>query len=388
MNSRERLLAAVNHQEPDRVPLDMGGNQTGIHREAYRKVLDFYGIEEEIQIMDVVQQLAAPSEKVLRLFSIDTRYVRPGMFLPLPELKQVKPGRWGFTDGFGVTWAMPGEKPGEGLYCDIVDHPLAAIEYEDLDRYDWPDGGDAAPFKGLRDYARRLFEETNYALVSGITGVVFEICWYMRGFERFYMDMLEQPRYVEKLLDHTLQYWMDFHEAFLAEVGEYLQVVCVGDDLAMQSGPLFSPALYKKFVKPRQKALYQFIHKKTKAKVWYHSCGAVKTLLPEIIDNGADILNPVQIGAKDMDPEKLKKEYGDKVVFWGGGIDTQKTLPQGTPEEVRQQVCQLMDIFKPGGGYVFNTVHNIQADVPGRNIHALWEAAKEFAPYANRERIE
>ncbi len=381
MNSRERIIAALNHREPDRVPLDLGGNQTGIHRAAYQKVLDFYGIEEEIQIMDIVQQLAAPSEKVLNLFDIDTRYIRPGMFASPPELTEVRPGYWGITDGFGVTWAMPGEKADEGLYCDIIHHPLADTPYEDLDRYDWPDGKNPAPFKGLREYAQRLYHETDYALVSGITGVVFEICWYMRGFENLYMDMLEQPKYVEKLLEHTLKYWTDFLDTFLDEVGEFLQVICVGDDIGMQTGPLFSPATYRQLIKPYQKALYEFVHKKTKAKLWYHSCGAVKGYIPEFIDNGVDILNPVQISAKGMNPAELKEKYGKEIVFWGGGIDPQTVFSKGTPEDVGNQVREMMETFKPGGGYVFNTVHNTQADVPVENIVALWEAAKEFRMY-------
>ncbi|MDX9755005.1 MAG: uroporphyrinogen decarboxylase family protein [bacterium] len=381
MNSRERLLAALNHQEPDRVPLDLGGNQTGIHRIAYKNLLEALEIEEEIQNMDVVQQLAAPSETVLRRFEIDTRYVRPGMFCPAPELKEVKPGYWGFTDGFGVTWAMPGKTPGEGLYCDIIHHPLAHASYADLDHYDWPSGKDFSPFQGLRAYAANLSDETPYALVSGITGVVFEICWYMRGFERLYMDMLEQPRFVEKLLEHTLVYWKDFLEVFLGEVGDYLQVLCVGDDVGMQSGPLFSPSIHRSLVHPYQRELYQFIHQKTSAKLWYHSCGAVRRYIPDLIESGVDILNPIQISAKDMDPAELKEEYGEQICFWGGGIDTQHVFPKGSPDEVRAQVQDLMRIFKPGGGYVFNTIHNIQADVPPQNIIALWEAARKYGRY-------
>ncbi|MGC9326859.1 MAG: uroporphyrinogen decarboxylase family protein [Candidatus Hinthialibacter sp.] len=383
MNSRERLLTTLNHTEPDQVPLDLGGNQTGIHHIAYKKLLDYYGMDEEIQIMDVIQQLAAPSETILQQLDIDTRYIRPGQFCPVPELTQVKPGYWGFTDGFGVIWAMPGDRPGEGLYCDIIHNPLAEIDYEDLDHYDWPDGKDPAPFQGLRDYAKQLRRDTDYALVSGITGVIFEYCWYMRGFERLYMDMIEQPRYVHKVLEHMLQYWIDFLETFLGEVGDLLDVICVGDDVGMQSGPLFSPSIYRNIVHPYQRTLYTFIKKKTNAKLWYHSCGSIIGYIPDLIESGVDILNPVQISAKGMSPEILKSKFGDDIVFWGGGVDTQKLFSSGTPEEVRSQVSHLINIFKPGGGYVFNTVHNIQADVPVENIVALWDAAKENRSYSN-----
>ncbi len=204
----------------------------------------------------------------------------------------------------------------------------------------------------------------------------------MRGFENLYMDMVEEPRYVEKLLDHTLQFWLDFHDVFLDEVGEYLHVVCVGDDIAMQAGPLFSPGIYHRLVQPRQKALYDFIRSKTKAKLWYHSCGSVVEYLPDIINNGIDILNPIQISANGMTPTFLKENYGDQLTFWGGGIDSQGVYSHGSPEEVRGQVNELMSAFKPGGGYVFNTVHNTQADVPAENIVALWEAAKECRFYS------
>lgn len=383
MTPRERVFTTINHSEPDRVPLDLGGNQTGIHRIAYRKLLDYFGIEEEIQIMDVVQGLAAPSEKVLQLLDIDTRYIRPGQFCPVPELTEVKPDYWGFTDGFGVTWAMPGKKPGEGLYCDIVHHPLAKIDYDDLDRYDWPNGKDSTPFKGLREYAHHLRENTDYALVSGITGVVFEICWYMRGFECLYMDMIDQPRYVAKLLEHTLQYWLDFMDTFLAEIGDYLDVICVGDDIGMQSGPLFSPKIYRTLVHPHQRTLYRHIKNRTKAKLWYHSCGSIVEFIPDLIESGVDILNPVQISAKGMAPETLKEQYGKDLVFWGGGIDTQRLFSTGTPDQVRKQVRCMMNIFKPGGGYVFNTIHNTQADVPVENMIALWEAAREYRSYSD-----
>lgn len=382
MTSRERLMTALEHKEPDMVPLDLGGNQTGIHKHAYRKLLECYGLKEDIIIMDAVQQLARPSEQVLQLLEIDTRYVLPGMLSQAElEYKEVKPGYFGFTDAWGVVWAAPAP-PGEGLYYDIVHSPLADFSLEDLDHYDWPDPKDSELFRGLREYAKHLYENTDYALVSGITGVVFELCWYMRGFEQFYIDMLTNRPFVEKLMDITLEYWLAFEEAFLDEVGEYLQVVCVGDDVAMQSGPLFSPRIYREIVKPRQKKLYDFIKKHTGAKLWYHCCGSVREYIPDFIENGVDILNPIQVSAVGMDSAELKAEFGDRLCFWGG-IDTQHVLPRGTPEEVRAEVKRRMEDFKPGGGYVFNTVHNIQADVPMENLAALWEAAKEYRHYGS-----
>lgn len=377
MNSRERLAATLRHEEPDRVPLDLGGHQTGIHVHAYRRLLQHLGVSEDVRIMDPVQQLARPSEEVLRRLEIDTRYVWAGMHDPPAELEEVRPGHWGFRDGFGVVWAMRGERPGDGLYCEIIEHPLADVPYEDLERYPWPSGHDPVPLEGLRETAQRLRDETPYAIVTGISGVVFEVCWYMRGLQQFYVDMMQQPRYVEAQLAHTFEYWTAFLDGLLGEVGDLLDVICIGDDLAMQTGPIFPPAIYRSLVKPYHRRLCEHIRSRTDAKIHYHSCGAVTEYIPDLIEIGVDIINPVQISARGMDPAGLKQEFGDRIVFWGGGIDTQHTLPRGTPEEVRAEVARNIETFRPGGGYVFNSVHNIQADVPIENLVAFWEAARE-----------
>ena len=377
MESRERVLAALEHEEPDLVPLDLGGHQTGIHVRAYEKLIERLGLDEEIVIFDPAQRLARPSEKVLEYLRIDTRYVWAGMNSPAVELTEVKPGFWGYRDAFGVVWAMPGAGPGEGLYCDIVENPLADVPYEKLDEYPWPSGHDPELFRGVREAALRIRNETPYALVSGISGVVFEICWYMRGLKQFYIDLMTEPRYVEKLLDHTFAFWCEFLEDFLRETGDLLDVICIGDDLAMQTGPIFPPDLYRRIVKPYHRRLCAFIRERTAAKIHYHSCGSVVEYIPDLIEIGVDIINPVQISARGMDPVELKRRFGDRIVFWGGGVDTQHTLPKGTPEEVREEVKRNISIFKPGGGYVFNSVHNIQADVPIENLMAFWEAAWE-----------
>jgi uroporphyrinogen decarboxylase len=217
--------------------------------------------------------------------------------------------------------------------------------------------------------------------VSGISGVVYEICWYMRGLEQWFMDMLTEPAFCEALIDQTLKFWMDWFRVFLDEVGDVVDVIMIGDDLAAQRGPLFNPDLYKKIVKPRHKQLVQYIRLRTQARIWYHTCGACRTYIPELLDNGIDILNPVQISAANMDPADLKKTFGRDLVFWGGGIDAQHCLPTGTPEQIREQVRQNITAFKPGGGYIFNNVHNIQGGVPPENILALFDAAYEYGKY-------
>jgi len=382
MTSRERVLRALNHQVPDRVPIDLGGFQTGIHKKAYIELLDYLGIDDELTIMDPVQQLARPCEELLERFHVDIRYVcahGPDSFKGGIE-PNTRHGRlWhDLKDEFGVIWSMPDDQQ---LYMDISHHPLAEAAVKDLADYPFPRGDDPTRFTGVREKALELRNQTPYAVSTGIGGVVYEICWYMRGLERWFIDMIENPAFCEALLDRTLKFWLDYFDGFLAEVGDLIDIVMIGDDLAGQSGPLFSPDFYRKVVKPRQKKLVRHIKSLTDAKIWYHTCGACYKYIPELIDNGIDILNPVQIGLVDMEPERLKDEFGKQLVFWGGAIDTQHVLPFAGPGEIRDHVRTNLEIFKPGGGYVFNNVHNIQVGVPPENIVALFDAANEFGFY-------
>lgn len=382
MTSRERVLAAIEHREPDRVPIDLGGNQTGIHRLAYEALLETLGLAEETVIVDAVQQLAQPSEAVLQRLRVDTRYVRAkaGEGFVGRIVTEVRDGKtWhDLTDEFGVRWSMPDDAP---LYMDITHHPLADATIDDIDRYPFPFGNDPARFEGLREEALRIRNETPCALVTGISGVVYETCWYLRGLERWFMDMLEQPRFCEELLERVLVFWLQWFDGFLNQVGDLVDVIMIGDDLAGQSGPLFSPRIYRDIVQPRQRRLVQAIKCRTRAKIWYHTCGACKGYIPDLLDNGIDILNPVQISAAGMDPTELKREFGDRLVFWGGGIDTQRVLPVADAATIREHVRRNMEAFKPGGGYVFNSVHNIQSGVSGENTLALFDAAHEFGFY-------
>lgn len=382
MTSRERVLAALNHTEPDRVPIDLGGNQTGIHKFAYLELLRHLGMQDEMRIMDAVQQLAQPCEELLRRFHVDTRYIAAGAASDWKGgiVQERRDGRlWhDLVDEFGVRWSMPDDQP---YFMDITLHPLAGAAISDIKDYPFPKGDDPGRFQGLRERALLLKKETPYAVVSGISGVIYETCWYMRGLENWYMDMMMNPEFCEALLDQTLQFWLDWFRVFLDEVGDVVDVIMIGDDLAGQGGPLFNPDTYRTIVKPRQKRLVQYIKGRTQAKIWYHTCGACAGYIPDLLDNGIDILNPVQISAADMDPAVLKREYGDRLSFWGGAIDAQHILPLGSPEDVRQAVRENLQALKPGGGYVFNNVHNIQAGVPPENIVALYDAAYEFGFY-------
>jgi uroporphyrinogen decarboxylase len=382
MTSRERVLKALNHETPDRVPIDLGGNQTGIHKVAYQALAAHLGIRDDLVIMDAVQQLAQPCQEMLERFHVDTRYIAAGAAADWKGgiVVRERQGRtWhDLTDEFGVTWSMPDDSP---LYMDITHHPLAGATIEDVLRYPFPKGGDPGRFAGLRDRALAIRRDTPYAVVSGISGVVYEICWYMRGLEQWFIDTLTQPEFCEAMLDRTLAFWMDWFSAFLGEAGDVVDVIMIGDDLAGQGGPLFRPDFYRRVVKPRQKRLVQYIRSRTKAKIWYHTCGSCIEYIPDLMDNGIDILNPVQISAARMDPKDLKERFGKHLAFWGGAIDAQHVLPTAAPEAVREHVRRNLEIWKPGGGYVFNNVHNIQAGVPPENVVALFDAAYEYGFY-------
>ncbi len=382
MTPRQRLLAALDHKVPDRVPIDLGGNQTGIHRLAYLSLIEHLGFDEEPPILDPVQQLVAPSEAVLQRLRVDTRYIRAAAAEGFDGtiVAAQRDGRlWhDLTDEFGIRWSMPDDSK---LYMDITMHPLADASLDEIKAHPFPQGNDPSRFAGLRERAEEIRKQTPYAVVSGISGVVYEICWYMRGLQRWFMDMIEQPEICETLLDATLRFWLDWFEGFLDEVGDVVDVIMIGDDLAGQNGPLFNPEFYRRIVKPRQKQLVQYIKSRTDAKICYHTCGACKCYIEDLIDNGVDVLNPMQISAADMDPADLKAAFGSRMAFWGGGIDAQGVLPTADPQTIREHVRKNLAAFKPGGGYVFNNVHNIQADVPPENILALFDAAAEFGAY-------
>ena len=373
MTPRERLLTALNHKQPDRAPIDLGGIVTGIHVNAYNGLKQLLGIEEEAVILDFKQQLARPSDAVLEALGVDTRFLDAGLRAQAAVETGEDDDYYLYTDAWGILWRMPKSKP---LYYDMANHPLAGLSVEDLDHYDIPAplSVDDPGVVAMGEIARDLYENTDYGLVVFGPASFFEFAWYLRGFENYMMDMVLNEAFLNKLLDILLEQHLAYWEAHLKHIGQYVQVVQVADDLGHQGGPMMSLELYDRFVHPRHREVISFIKARTDAKVFQHSCGAVRQFLPRLIENGIDILNPVQVTAQGMDAAELKAEFGDRLCFWGG-IDTQHILPNGTPDEVAAETRRIIGILGEGGGYVVNTVHNIQADVPPENILALFRAA-------------
>jgi uroporphyrinogen decarboxylase len=382
MNPRERVVSALNHQEPDRIPIDLGGSIcSSIHQEAYVDLKKHLGMDvEEIELVDYVQQLPYLDEKLLERFGVDFRMVQ----LPAataPGLNVFEEGDYyAFVDRWGSKLHMP--KDG-GLYFDWVDFPIKEATMEALDNYTWPQPDPPAYNAQLREQARHLYENTDYALVGSavIGGGIFEQPARTMGLENFLMALVTEPRFADRLMDQITEVYIESCNNYLEQVGEYLQVFTYWDDVSGQDGWLISPDIYRKMIKPKQRRLLEAIRSKTDAKVYYHGCGAVYDLIPDLIELGFDILNPVQVSARGMDTKRLKQAYGQDIVFWGGGVDTQRALPFGTPADVADEVKRRIDDLAPGGGFVFAAVHNIQALVPPENIVTMFDTALEHGTY-------
>jgi uroporphyrinogen decarboxylase len=372
MNSRERILTALKHQEPDRVPIDLGGSATGIEVDAYENLKKRIGVSGET--VAFVRDHVEVDEPVLERFGVDTRYIRlkpPRGFKPIIE-------NHSYADMWGTRWT----KPPTSLYWDMIDYPIKEPTLEALKKYPWPDPDDPGRVEGLREKAIELHEKTPYALVVDLVGFgIFEQGWALRGMENFLMDLVLNPEFAEALIQRVTDYKVALWGHLLDAVGPYVHIVMETEDLGTQQGPMISPETYRKLVKPAHRRLWEFIKSKTKAYLFLHSCGSVRRFIPDFIDLGLDILNPVQVAARDMDPRELKREFGRDLVFWGGGCDTQNILTFGTPEEVEYEVKRRISELAPGGGFVFNQVHNIQPQVPPENIVRMFESVHKYGGY-------
>jgi uroporphyrinogen decarboxylase len=412
MNSRERVIAAINHKQPDKVPVDLSATpSSGISAIAYSNLISHIGRKHlPVMIYDVVQQLAQPDDSILELFGVDVIDIGRAFnerkedwkpttlangdkaFYPVwyNPVKQADGSFLTFDDdGRKVLSKMPvGATFFDQCYFPYVDgYPS---DYSGLDsemhrimwardaHSPWDHAGENDFWENLRKKAIHLRQTTDKALLIVCGCNLFEWGTFLRRMDNFLMDLMCDQDNVEKLLDELLKRHLSTLEKVCNSVGDIADIIRFGDDLGMTSGPFMSPEIYRKLFKPRHKILCDYVKTHSSMHTFIHSCGSIALLMPDLIDAGIEIFNPVQTNSSGMDPTVLKREFGAHCTFWGGGIETAGMLNEGSPERIREQVLERMEIFSNGGGYVFNTVHNILPDVPPQNIIAMFEAVKEF----------
>lgn len=378
--SAERLLAALQHKEPDKIPFDLGATTvTGISVDAYKNLCAYLGIEQEdVKILDLKTRTAVVSEAVSDRLNCDIRGLVPRTYSDVQTEETDKYSS--FTDEWQVEWRMPRRS---GYYYDPVTHPLSGkIDNNNIDTFPWPNPTDGKKFQGLQAKAEKFHRMDKGIIMNHWVWGVFETASILlRGMKEFYEDLALRPRLACYLMDRILELKMAFWDKALSTLGNHIHVIKQNDDLGGQDNLLISPQMYRKYIKPRHQKLFEFIKSKAGVYIFFHSDGAVFDLIPDFIEVGVDILNPLQVSARGMDPLRLKKEFGKDICFWGGGIDTHKVLPRGSKEEIKKEVEQNIDALAPGGGFIFSAVHNIQRDTPPENIMAMVEAFSECASY-------
>lgn len=401
MTSQERVLAALNHQQPDRVPIDFGGHRSsGIAAIAYPKLRKYLGLPSKpIRVYDIIQQLAVIDSDVLDLFEADAIELGRGFALDDDSWAE-----WVLPDGTPClvpAWSVPERGDGQWVLRSasgrvIARMPDGALYFEQT--Y-WPflDGEEniddlpgafaesmwtaiAAPpgpvsSDALIAGAKKLRESTDRAIIGLFGGNLLEIGQFMYRIDGFMMLLAGEPDRAHAFLDKLVELHLANLERYLSAVGPYIDIISFGDDLGMQTGPQMSPAMYREFFKPRHKAMWTRAKELADVKVMLHSCGGIRELLPDLIEAGLDATNPVQITCSGMDAASLKREFGGDITFWGGGCDTRFVLPKGSPDQVRDHVREQIDTLSPGGGFVFQQVHNIVADVPPENVVVMFEEA-------------
>ena len=384
MTSRERLLAAVNHRTPDRPAIDLASTQvTGISILAYQRLRRHLGWPDlPLKVSDAVQQICIPHDDMLQRFGVDTRGLFP-VTHHIDFQDHIENECLVHEDEWGFGYRRPLQ---DGLWYDLYRHPLSqnTLSQELIDGYSVPRGDEPRRIQGLRQQALQWREQQFAVVLKSACAGLLEMMIRVRGMENALTDLLLDAQNSGRLLDKILQHKLDYWRMALRELGEMVDVVAEGDDFGTQSSQLISLATWRELIKPRQTLLIQSIRSLApQAKIFFHSCGNIREFLPEFIDMGIDIINPVHITAAGMNPCALKQEFGRDLVFWGGGVDTQTTLPKGTPEQVAEEVMRNIEILGKDGGYVFNTIHNIQADVPPENILAMYAAVLQKAfPYS------
>ena len=374
MTHRERLLLTLNHREPDRIPVDLSSTQvTAISLQAYKNLRRYLGLSPSSPVIpDRIQQICIPDQDILEKFEIGVRGLWP--LMNANDFEDEDDGIFlHHVDEWGLGYRM--KKEG-GVWYDLYVSPMESVDLSPayLSHYPWPAGGDLRRIAGLREQAVD-FRETGYPVfLKSVCAGMLEMAIRLRGMENCLMDLLGDKENAGKLLDQILKVKIDYWEMALDHLGDVVDVIAEADDFGTQTSQLISHEVFREIIKPRQIELISCTKKKApQAKIFFHSCGNIRPILPDFIEMGIDIINPVHIRARGMKPAELKRDFGRDITFWGGGIDTQETLPHGNAGQIRDEVKRNIDVLAPEGGFVFNTIHNIQGDVPAENIVTMYE---------------
>jgi uroporphyrinogen decarboxylase len=361
--------------------LDLGGTGLStIHVTAYQNLRRYLELPEtEPRVAFVAEQLVLVDEDLAELLKTDVQPVLPGTASAFQYRFRREGAYEAYADEWGIGWRKPLDG---GFYYDMYYHPLAEAEsLDDLRAFPFPDPLDDGRYAPLRAQAEAARAAGKAVVLAGPCAGIAEVYSWLRGYEAYYVDLARHQDWVGYMLDRLAEFKSAYWERALDEIGDLVDIVIEADDLGAQQTLLMSPRTYRQVIQLRHKRLFSFIKAQAPVKVFYHTCGAVRRLIPDLIDAGIDILNPVQISAADMNLLELKREFGRDLVFWGGGVDTQGVLGQASPEEVKAHVRQNIEALAPGGGFVFAAVHDIQANVPPENIMAMWEAWEEYGVY-------
>ena len=412
MTSRERVVGSVRHQEPDRIPIDLGSTpSSGISAIAYNNLKKHLNMRDgHTRVYDVCQQVAQPEDEIIERFGIDVidigrkfnTYDEDWHEISLSDGSKAEYPSWFRPaiqpDGSYIAYLKDGTPTGrmpqgatffdQMLFPYLDGYPLdysnlgldmSRVSWSAFAHSPWDHATEKDFWSQLRVKTLELRRTTDKALMFVCGCNLFEWGTFLRRMDNFLMDIYSEPAAVEGLLDALLELHLDTLKMACAAVGDIVDIIRFGDDLGTSNGPFMSPEVYRKLFKPRHKALCDYVKKNSRMHTFLHSCGSIYKLMPDLIEAGYDILNPVQTSCTDMDPERLKKEFGKDVTFWGGGVDTKSVLNLATPREVKDHVKRRIEIFSPGGGFIFNTIHNIMPDVPPQNIVAMFEAIRESA---------
>ncbi len=381
MTSRERVRCALNHQEPDRVPIFFGSSgATTIHAAGYEKLKKALGFNLQTQAMSQFTKYAIHARvdrQIMDYFGSDGIPLTAKTAPPSSLSRDISKNA--FVDEWGVKWEL---EP-SGLYYSppYKGMPLENATIKDIENYAWPDVAHPSQYEGLEEEAKDLYDNTSYAIVGNIGTTLCELIYNMRGMENWMMDLVVNQDFAHALLRKITDLRIAAIKAFLDRVGAWVDVFIMGDDMGSQHSPLISPALYRTLIKPYHTEIIAAVKAHSLAKVFFHSDGDIYPLIPDFIEAGVDLLNPVQVSAADMgDTARLKREFGKNLSFCGA-IDTQSVLPYGSPADVRQEVRRRIRDLAHGGGYICASVHCIQPDVPVENIIALFEEAKIAGKY-------